>query len=52
VLHEFKDVFLEEIPGLPPRREIDFSIELMLRAVTISKAPYIMSTPEFVELKI
>jgi hypothetical protein len=28
VLGEYRDVFLEEVPGLPPRRDIDFSIEL------------------------
>ena len=30
VLGEFPDVFPEEILGLPPQREIDFSIELVL----------------------
>jgi hypothetical protein len=29
VLQGFKDVFVEEIPELPPRREIDFSIDLL-----------------------
>ena len=28
VLDEFPDVFPEEIPGLPPQRKIEFSIEL------------------------
>jgi hypothetical protein len=28
ILGEYKDVLLEEVPGLPPRRDIDFSIEL------------------------
>jgi hypothetical protein len=28
VLSEFKDVFLNELPGLPPERELDFTIEL------------------------
>ena len=28
ILEEFKDVFLEEIPGLPPKWDLDFSIEL------------------------
>jgi hypothetical protein len=26
ILREYKDVFPEEVPGLPPRRDIDFSI--------------------------
>ena len=29
VLHEFGDVFLDEIPGLPLKRDIDFTIELV-----------------------
>jgi hypothetical protein len=28
VLLEFQDVFLNELPGLPPKRELDFTIEL------------------------
>jgi hypothetical protein len=51
VLYEFRDVFLEEVPGLPPKRDIEFSIELILGAVLTSKVPYRMSTPELVELK-
>jgi hypothetical protein len=51
ILQEFKDVFLDEIPGLPPKRDIEFSIDLMPGAAPISKSPYRMSTPELMELK-
>ena len=51
VLQEFKDVFLDEIPGLPPKRNIDFTIELVLGATPVSKTLYRMSTPEMLELK-
>ena len=51
VLNEFNDVFLEEIPGLPPRRELDFTIELVPGAVPSSKAPYRMNILELNELK-
>jgi hypothetical protein len=44
VLTKFKDVF-QEVPGLPPKRDIDFSINLMLGVAPVSKAPYRMSTP-------
>ena len=40
MLNEFTDVFPEEIPGLPPRRELDFTIELVPGAVPSSKALY------------
>ena len=52
ILREYRDVFLEEVPGLPLRRDIDFSIELAPGAVSVSRTPYQMSTPELVELKL
>jgi hypothetical protein len=52
VLCDFKDMFVDEIPELPPRREIDFSIDLLPGSAPISKAPYRMSLPELTELKI
>jgi hypothetical protein len=52
ILREYKYVFPEEVPGLPPRRDIDFSIELVPGAVPMSRTPYRMSTPELVELKL
>jgi hypothetical protein len=50
VLGEFEDVF-GEIPGFPPKRDIDFSINLMPGAAPVSKTPYRMSTPELKELQ-
>jgi hypothetical protein len=52
ILREYKYVFLEEMSGLPPRRDIEFSIELVSGAVPMSRTPYRMSTPELVELKL
>jgi hypothetical protein len=51
VIKELKDVF-QEVPGLPPRRDIDFSINLMPGVAPVSKAPYRMSTPELKELQL
>jgi hypothetical protein len=45
-------LFLEEVPGLPLRRDIDFSIELVPGAMPMSRTPYRMSTIELVELKL
>jgi hypothetical protein len=50
VLKEFEDVF-KEISGLPPKRDIDLSINLMLGAAPVSKTPYRMSTLELKELQ-
>ncbi|XP_040869460.1 uncharacterized protein [Glycine max] len=51
VVREFPKVFPEDIFGLPPEREIDFSIDLVPGAGPISIAPYRMSPIELAELK-
>ena len=51
VLQEFKDVFPDEISGLPPKGDIDFRIELVPGVAPVSREPYIMNTPEMLELK-
>nr|GFA15921.1 putative reverse transcriptase domain-containing protein [Tanacetum cinerariifolium] len=48
---EFPDVFTDELPGIPPVREVEFSIELIPGAEPISKAPYRMAPIELKELK-
>ena len=50
VLSEFKVVFPKEFLGLPPMREIDFTIDLKPGAESISKAYYRMISPELCEL--
>jgi hypothetical protein len=52
ILREYRDVFVEEVSGLPPRRYIDFLIELAPGVMLVSRTPYRMSTPELVELKL
>ena len=39
------DVFLDEILGLPSKRDIDLIIELVPGAQLVSKTPYRISTP-------
>jgi hypothetical protein len=51
LLSEFKDVFPNELPGLPPERELDFTIEIKPGAEPISKTLYRMTTPELCELQ-
>jgi len=51
VVREFEDVFPGEVLGLPPRREVEFSIDLVLGAGPVSIAPYRMARAELVELK-
>jgi hypothetical protein len=52
VVREFPDVFLDDLPRMPPERDIEFKIELQPSTTPISKAPYKMSREELVELKI
>jgi len=51
VVREFEDVFPKEVPGLPPRREVEFSIDLVPGAGPVSIGPYRMAPVELVELK-
>ncbi|XP_075479383.1 uncharacterized protein LOC142520264 [Primulina tabacum] len=51
VVCEFPDVFPEEIPGFPPEREIEFSIELILGTESVSQAPYRLARILLKELK-
>ena len=50
-LREYQDVFLEELTKLPPKRELDHEIELILGAQPIAQSPYKMSPSEVLELK-
>ena len=52
VVNEFPDVFPEDLPGLPPDREIEFVIDLLPGTAPISKAPYRMAPAELKELKV
>jgi hypothetical protein len=51
VVCEYPDVFPEELPGMPPNRDIEFSIELLPGTAPISKRPYRMDVKDLVELK-
>jgi hypothetical protein len=50
VVNEFLDVFPEELPGMPPDRDINFVIELKPGTSPIYKIPYRMATPELAKL--
>ena len=50
VVCEFPDVFPEELPGLPPDREIEFCIDVVPRTDPISMPPYRMAPTKLKEL--
>jgi hypothetical protein len=51
VVDEFPDVFPNELPGMPPNRDIEFLIELLPETTPISKRPYRIGVDELEELK-
>ena len=52
VVNEYSDVFLQDLPGIPPEREIDFGIDLLSDAQTIFILPYRMAPIELRECDI
>ncbi|GJZ24991.1 putative reverse transcriptase domain-containing protein [Tanacetum coccineum] len=50
VIFEFPDVFLEDLPGLPPSRQVEFEIELVPGAAPVARAPYRLAPSEMKEL--
>jgi hypothetical protein len=51
VVCEYLDVFPDELPGMPPDRDIEFAIELQPGTAPISKRPYRMPPAKLAELK-
>nr|GEV76996.1 putative reverse transcriptase domain-containing protein [Tanacetum cinerariifolium] len=50
VVRESLDVFPEELPGLPPVRQMEFQIDLILRAASVARAPYQLAPSKMQEL--
>jgi hypothetical protein len=46
VVHEYSDVFLDDLPGMPPDRVIEFKIELQPGTAPVYKLPYPMTRNE------
>ena len=52
VFCEYEDVFLDELPGLPPQKDVDFVIKLQPGMFPISMTPHRMAPVELQELKV
>ncbi|XP_075076665.1 uncharacterized protein LOC142163291 [Nicotiana tabacum] len=52
IVNEFPGVFPEDLPGIPPDREIDFGIDLLPGTKPISIPPYRMAPAQLKELKV
>ncbi|WVZ51879.1 LOW QUALITY PROTEIN: hypothetical protein U9M48_002980 [Paspalum notatum var. saurae] len=52
VVCDYPDVFPEELPGLPPDRDVEFRIDLVPGTASVSRRPYKMAPDELRELKV
>jgi hypothetical protein len=52
MVEEFPNVFLDDLLGMPPERDIEFKIELQPGTAPVAKSPYKITRDELVELKI
>nr|GFB46229.1 hypothetical protein [Tanacetum cinerariifolium] len=50
VICKFPDVFPEDLPGIPPPRQVEFEIELVPGAAPVARAPYRLAPSEMKEL--
>ncbi|GJY11734.1 putative reverse transcriptase domain-containing protein [Tanacetum coccineum] len=50
VVKEFSDVFPEDLPGLPPIRQVEFQIDLIPGAAPVARTPYRLAPSEMQEL--
>ena len=50
VVRDYMDVFLEELPGVPPEQQVEFRIDLVPGVAPIAKEPYRLAPLEMQEL--
>ncbi|GJZ88121.1 putative reverse transcriptase domain-containing protein [Tanacetum coccineum] len=50
ILRDFPEVFPEDLPGLPPTRQVEFRIDLVPGAAPVARAPYRLAPSEMKEL--
>ncbi|GKB52594.1 putative reverse transcriptase domain-containing protein [Tanacetum coccineum] len=50
VIHDFPEVFPDDLPGLPPHRQVEFKIDLVPGATPVARAPYHLAPSEMKEL--
>ncbi|GJZ08881.1 putative reverse transcriptase domain-containing protein [Tanacetum coccineum] len=50
IVRDFPDVFPEDLPGLPPARQVEFQIDLVPGAAPVARAPYQLAPSEMKEL--
>lgn len=51
IVCEFQDMFSNNLPGITPEKEVEFSIELTFKITLISETPFRMTLTKLQELK-
>ncbi|GJV50742.1 hypothetical protein Tco_1446483 [Tanacetum coccineum] len=51
IVQDFPDVFPEDLPGLPPTRQVEFQIDLIPGAAPVARAPYRLAPSEMKEFQ-
>ncbi|GJX99693.1 hypothetical protein Tco_0356712 [Tanacetum coccineum] len=52
IVQDFPEVFPEDLPGLPPTRQVEFQIDLVPGAAPVARAPYRLAPSEMKELSL
>ncbi|GJS43161.1 putative reverse transcriptase domain-containing protein [Tanacetum coccineum] len=52
IIHDFPEVFPEELPGLPPPRQVEFRIDLVPRVAPVARVTYRLAPSEMRELSV
>ncbi|GKG11676.1 hypothetical protein Tco_0345913, partial [Tanacetum coccineum] len=50
IVRDFEDIFLDDLSGLPPQRQVEFRIDLIPGATPVAKSPYQLAPSEMQEL--
>ncbi|GKA86937.1 hypothetical protein Tco_0808648, partial [Tanacetum coccineum] len=50
IVQDFPEVFLEDLPGIPPTHQVEFQIDLIPGAAPVARAPYRLAPSEMKEL--
>ncbi|GJY61688.1 hypothetical protein Tco_0462345 [Tanacetum coccineum] len=50
IVQDFPEVFPEDLPGIPPTRQVEFQIDLIPGAASVARAPYRLAPSEMKEL--
>ncbi|GKC21216.1 hypothetical protein Tco_1023366, partial [Tanacetum coccineum] len=50
IVRDFPEVFPEDLPGIPPARQVEFQIDLVLGVAPVARAPYRLAPSKMKEL--